>query len=193
MTTPPPTSRAEQRRRTEARILDSATGLFLTAGYERTTIRAVASAAGVDAGLVMHYFGSKQELFRRVIDAAPVPGVSGAPEQAEEILAGLADRVGADNAVTSRDLRILVYQAAEPVSSPDADVVVRRRDVGLAVGWSLAERPMRPVGAVVIDVFAEDVSQVSPAGDKDPVGALAPGAGDPAFADRVRAAPGRAW
>ncbi|MGD0928910.1 MAG: hypothetical protein ABR926_27380, partial [Streptosporangiaceae bacterium] len=95
--------------------------------------------------------------------------------------------VGADNAVTSRDLRILVYQAAEPVSSPDADVVVRRCDVGPAVGWSLAERPMRPVGAVVIDVFAEDVSQVSPAGDKDPVGALAPGAGDPAFADRVRA------
>ena len=48
----------------------------------------------MDAGLVMHYFGSKQELFRRVIDAAPVPEVSGAPEQAtEQILATLADRL----------------------------------------------------------------------------------------------------
>src|ERR1017187_9091415 len=94
MTTPPPNSRAEQRRRTEARILDAAAQAFLTAGYERTTIRAVASAAGVDAGLVMHYFGSKQELFRRVIDAAPVPEVSGTPEQAtEQILATLADRL----------------------------------------------------------------------------------------------------
>ena len=71
MTTPRTGSRAEQRRRTEARILDAAAQAFLTAGYDRTTIRAVASAAGVDAGLVMHYFGSKQELFRRVIDAAP--------------------------------------------------------------------------------------------------------------------------
>jgi AcrR family transcriptional regulator len=94
MTTPRPGSRAEQRRRTEARILDAAAQIFLDAGYERTTIRAVASAAGVDAGLVMHYFGSKQELFRRVIDAAPVPTVSGAPGQAaEQILAMLADRL----------------------------------------------------------------------------------------------------
>src|SRR4029450_4446256 len=94
MTTPRPSSRAEQRRRTEARILDAAARVFAAAGYERTTIRAVASAAGVDAGLVMHYFGSKQQLFRRVIDAAPVPEVSGAPGQAtEQILAGLASRL----------------------------------------------------------------------------------------------------
>src|SRR6201999_3463587 len=94
MTTPRPRSRAEQRRRTEARILDAAAGAFAADGYKRTTIRAVASAAGVDAGLVMHYFGSKQELFRRVIDAAPVPEISGTPGQAaEQILAGVADRL----------------------------------------------------------------------------------------------------
>src|ERR1700683_2794184 len=97
MATPPPSSRAEQRRRTEARILDAAAQAFLAAGYDRTTIRAVASAAGVDAGLVMHYFGSKQELFRRVIDAAPVPEVSGAPGQAaEQILAGIASRLASE-------------------------------------------------------------------------------------------------
>ncbi|HMG62097.1 MAG TPA: helix-turn-helix domain-containing protein, partial [Streptosporangiaceae bacterium] len=59
MTTPRPGSRAEQRRRTEARILAAAAAVFVADGYERATIRAVASAAGVDAGLVMHYFGSK--------------------------------------------------------------------------------------------------------------------------------------
>src|SRR5580692_9003733 len=94
MTTPRPGSRAEQRRRTEARILDAATQVFFSAGYDRATIRAVASAAGVDPGLVMHYFGSKQELFRRVIDAVPVSEVSAAPGQAaEQILAALADRL----------------------------------------------------------------------------------------------------
>ena len=68
MTTPRPGSRAEQRRRTETRILDAATQVFFSAGYDRATIRAVASAAEVDAGLVMHYFGSKQELYRRIVE-----------------------------------------------------------------------------------------------------------------------------
>ena len=80
------------------------------------------------------------------------------------------DPVGADNAVTSRDLRILVDQATEPVASSDADVVLRRRGGDLAVGWSLAEGPVRPVGVVVIDVLAEGVVQMSPAGDEDAVG-----------------------
>src|ERR1700724_4486191 len=94
MTTPQPGSRAEQRRRTETRILDAATQVFFSAGYDRATIRAVAAAAEVDAGLVMHYFGSKQQLYRRVIDTAPVPDLSGTPaEAAEQILAGVADRL----------------------------------------------------------------------------------------------------
>ena len=94
MTTPRPGSRAEQRQRTEARILDAATQVFFGAGYDRATIRAVASAAGVDPSLVMHYFGSKQELYRRVIDAAPVPEFSGTPAEAtEQIIAGFADRL----------------------------------------------------------------------------------------------------
>jgi AcrR family transcriptional regulator len=119
MITPPPGSRAEQRRRTEARILEAASRVFVTAGYERATIRAVASAAGVDAGLVMHYFGSKQELFRRVIDAAPVPEVSGAPEQAtEQILATLADRLANEPVASLAILRSMLTnpEAADVIS-----------------------------------------------------------------------------
>ena len=118
MTTPRPGLRAEQRRRTEARILDAAAQAFLTAGYERTTIRAVASAAGVDAGLVMHYFGSKQELFRRVIDAAPVPEMSGPPGQAaEQILAALASRLESEPAASLTLLRSMLTNP-EAASAP---------------------------------------------------------------------------
>src|ERR1700719_1842325 len=60
--------------------------------------------------------------------------------------------VGADNTVTSRDLRIFVDQAAKPVTSPDAEVVVGRCDVSPADRWFLAEGPVRPAGVVVIDV-----------------------------------------
>jgi AcrR family transcriptional regulator len=119
MITPPPGSRAEQRRRTEGRILEAASRIFVTAGYERATIRAVASAADVDAGLVMHYFGSKQELFRRVIEAAPVPEVSGAPEQAtEQILATLADRLANEPVASLAILRSMLTnpEAADVIS-----------------------------------------------------------------------------
>ena len=130
MSTPRPNSRAEQRRRTEARILDSATGLFLTAGYERTTIRAVASAAGVDAGLVMHYFGSKQELFRQVIDAAPVPGVSGTPGQAaEQILAGLADRLASEPVAS---LALLRSMLTNPEAASAASTAIARYEAQIA-------------------------------------------------------------
>jgi AcrR family transcriptional regulator len=140
VTTPRPTSRAEQRRRTEARILDAATQAFFGAGYDRTTIRAVASAAGVDAGLVMHYFGTKQELYRRVIDAAPVPEVSGTPaEAAEQVLAGLASRLASEpvaslallrsmltnpEAATAASDGIARYQAqiAQAIPAADADL-----------------------------------------------------------------------
>lgn len=86
----PPASRADQRRRTEARILDAAARLFVADGYERTTIRGIARAAGVDGGLVMHYFGSKQQLFERVTHSSPAPVPAGTPEQiCEQILAQL--------------------------------------------------------------------------------------------------------
>jgi AcrR family transcriptional regulator len=123
VTSPRPASRAEQRRRTEARILDAATQAFLGAGYDRTTIRAVASAAGVDAGLVMHYFGSKQELYRRVIGAAPVPEVSGTPaEAAEQILAGLASRLASEPVASLALLRSMLTnpEAASAASAASA-------------------------------------------------------------------------
>jgi hypothetical protein len=95
--------------------------------------------------------------------------------------------VGADNTVTSCDLRIFVDQAAKPVTSPDVEVVVGRCDVSPVDGWFLAEGPVRPAGVVVIDVFPQGVVQLSSAGDEDPVGALAPRTADPrSRAARVR-------
>jgi AcrR family transcriptional regulator len=130
MTTPRPGSRAEQRRRTQTRILDAATQVFFAAGYDRTTIRAVASAAGVDAGLVMHYFGSKQELFRQVIDAAPIPEISAAPGQpAEQILASLASRL--DNEPTA-SLTMLRSMLTNPEAASAASAGIARYQAQIA-------------------------------------------------------------
>jgi len=48
---------------TRDRILASARELFARNGIDKTSIRAIASGAGVDAALVHHYFGTKQQLF----------------------------------------------------------------------------------------------------------------------------------
>lgn len=56
-------TRAQRRRRSGAAILAAARELFAERGFERTSIRAVAAAAGVDPGLVMQHFGSKDGLF----------------------------------------------------------------------------------------------------------------------------------
>jgi AcrR family transcriptional regulator len=130
VTIPPRGSRAEQRRRTETRILDAATRIFFAAGYDRTTIRAVASAAGVDAGLVMHYFGSKQELFRRVIDAAPLPEISGAPEQAaEQLLASLASRLANEPAAS---LTLMRSMLTNPEAASAASTAIARYQAQIA-------------------------------------------------------------
>ncbi len=52
---------------TRDRILASARELFAQNGIDRTSIRAIAKGAGVDAALVHHYFGTKQELFAAAI------------------------------------------------------------------------------------------------------------------------------
>jgi len=48
---------------TRERILDSARELFAQNGIHKTSIRAVAAAAGVDPALVHHYYGTKEQLF----------------------------------------------------------------------------------------------------------------------------------
>jgi AcrR family transcriptional regulator len=52
---------------TRRAILDAARATFAGRGYEQTTIRAVAAQAGVDASMVMRYFGSKAGLFTAAV------------------------------------------------------------------------------------------------------------------------------
>jgi AcrR family transcriptional regulator len=93
-----PTSRTPQRRGrrpgapdTRATILEAARASFAESGFGGTTVRGVAAAAGVDAALVHHYFGTKDALFlaamelpvdpRQVMAPAVAGGIDGAGER----------------------------------------------------------------------------------------------------------------
>jgi AcrR family transcriptional regulator len=97
----PRPTRAEQRRNTEARILDAAGRLFAEVGYDRTTIRAIAAEANIDPGLVMRYFGSKENLFDRVAEFGQDEPITGTPEQAAELLLTSLSQKLADEPVTA--------------------------------------------------------------------------------------------
>lgn len=53
---------------TRSGVLDAAQHEFSERGYDGATIRAIASRAGVDAALVHHYFGTKEQLFVAVME-----------------------------------------------------------------------------------------------------------------------------
>lgn len=55
---------------TRGAILSSARELFARDGFDKTSVRAIAGSAGVDAALVHHYFGTKHKLF---LEAVAIP------------------------------------------------------------------------------------------------------------------------
>jgi AcrR family transcriptional regulator len=73
---------------TRADILSAARRRFATEGYERTTLRAVAADVGVDAALVIRYFGTKQDLFAAAAEfAIELPDLSNVdPDEVAGIL-----------------------------------------------------------------------------------------------------------
>lgn len=123
------TSRDAQRERTRTRIRDAAGHLFAERGFDRTSIRDVAADASVDPGLVLHYFGSKDNLFRvATIDAAESPAAHAAggtlhaagSDPVETVLAALAAKLAAPRDHDIAQLRSML-------THPDAREHARRQ------------------------------------------------------------------
>ncbi|MGW1139487.1 TetR/AcrR family transcriptional regulator [Streptomyces zhihengii] len=57
------------------RILGAARAEFAERGYDRTTMRGIARAAGVDAALVHHYFGTKDDVFAASVEVSFEPAL----------------------------------------------------------------------------------------------------------------------
>ncbi|MGW1816254.1 TetR/AcrR family transcriptional regulator [Streptomyces sp. NPDC002125] len=71
---------------TRTRILEAARTEFAERGYDRTSVRGIAKAAEVDAALVHHYFGTKDEVFAAAVElsfepALVIPSILEGPRQ----------------------------------------------------------------------------------------------------------------
>ncbi|MEU5692599.1 TetR family transcriptional regulator [Actinosynnema sp. NPDC020468] len=75
---------------TKAALLAAAREVFVERGYEGATVRAIAARAGVDAAMVNHWFGGKENLFAKAVLQLPVdPNVL-----VERLLDGPVEEVG---------------------------------------------------------------------------------------------------
>lgn len=117
-------TRAEQRRQTEVRIIAAARRLFAEHGYDRTTIRSIATAAGSDPGLVMRYFGSKEKLFARVATMPADGPISGDPKKVADLLVtALSEKLADEPTEALAALRSMF-------THPDAFAEVRTAMIG---------------------------------------------------------------
>jgi AcrR family transcriptional regulator len=86
---------------TREAILAAAREAFADRGFDATSIRSIATAAGVDPALVHHYFGSKDQLFldamqapldpAELISGLMEPGIDGVGERLVRLLLGVWD------------------------------------------------------------------------------------------------------
>jgi AcrR family transcriptional regulator len=96
-------------------ILVAARGLFAERGFQGTTMRAVASSAGVNPALVHHYFGTKQHLFLAALNLPLDPA-----EVLEKVLAS-----GPREQFAERFVRVFVALWRDPTTGQPLRAVLR--------------------------------------------------------------------
>jgi AcrR family transcriptional regulator len=116
-----------------AAILEAAQRLFADRGYDATSVRAVAAQARVDPALVLHFFGSKADLFASSLQLPVDPAEIEALAQGERETLGrrLAEfyfkRVFQDRRATVLSL------LRSAVSNPEAAAMLRHAIESTAV------------------------------------------------------------
>ena len=91
--------REQQKQATRARVMDAARDLFDHAGYEETTIRAIAEKAGVSVGSVFTTFSSKADILSQVIAERTAALTTELERVAPHLRGSLTDRLSSIMAV----------------------------------------------------------------------------------------------
>lgn len=144
---PPPARRTAKAESTRAAIVAAARRLFREGGYDATTMRAVADAAGVSLGSAYYYFASKEHLVQGFYDqlatdhrAAVADLLAGDPAFATR-LAGALER-WVDVAEPFHDFGVTFFRnAADPRSplSPFSPESAEAREAAVAIHRDLLD------------------------------------------------------
>ncbi|WP_445937551.1 TetR/AcrR family transcriptional regulator [Pseudomonas sp.] len=99
------------------KLLQTAAHLFRSKGYERTTVRDLASAVGIQSGSIFHHFKSKDEILRSVMEetiryntALMQASLAEARDQRERVLALIRCELQSIMGGTGEAMAVLVYE-----------------------------------------------------------------------------------
>jgi len=154
-----PTQVARGPEETRGRILNAARDLFAEHGYDHVTVRAIADRARVNVALINRYFGSKHDLFDRVLDTTAVlPQVVEGDIAAlpERLARYIVDRAASDSAAGTQ--RSAVLRAINlSGNSPEVREILARRMRAIVfepVGERLSGPQAQPAAALVTAVLS---------------------------------------
>lgn len=175
-------------------ILSAAEQCFAASGFAGTTTRQVAALAGVNVATLHYHFGSKERLYRAVLDASAreevrVPGSGGTQE--ERLSSAVEDLWDFGSAHPALPRLSLFHRLAGPASSPGA--LDAREDPRLALlARTLTElgpkAPLAPAETARIILALLDGALVAAQDGRDAGGMPSPAVADASRAGVVAAA-----
>ena len=173
---------------TREAILAAARDLFAANGFDRTTIRAVATRAEVDPALVHHYFGTKDQLLAASLELPMDPvallgDLGGDPERAGEELVRRVLGLWESDPETRRRLVALLRTG---ISHDHAAALLRdlfgRTILAVLQGFVVADRPdLRAalagtqLGGLILGRYLVGVPAVADASVEELVAVVGPG------------------
>lgn len=99
------------------RLLAKAAGLFREKGYERTTVRDLAAAVGIQSGSIFHHFRSKEEILKAVmietihlITARMNSAIKATQDPLEQLRALIRCELESVHGETGEAMAVLVYE-----------------------------------------------------------------------------------
>ena len=116
------------------KLLQTAAHLFRSKGYERTTVRDLASAVGIQSGSIFHHFKSKDEILRSVMEetiryntALMRASLAEATTLRERVLALIRCELQSIMGGTGEAMAVLVYKWRS-LSSESQQFILELRD-----------------------------------------------------------------
>ncbi|WP_144823445.1 TetR/AcrR family transcriptional regulator [Marinobacter piscensis] len=140
------------------RLLREAARLFRDKGYERTTVRDLAAAVGIQSGSLFHHFRTKEEILKAVMvetirlnTAVMQAAMDAADTNREKLRALISAELESINGQTGEAMAVLVFEWRS-LSEPSQAEVLKLRDIYESL-WLEVLTALKEEGALVADPF----------------------------------------
>jgi len=142
----------------KGRLLEKAASLFNEKGYERTTVRDLAAAVGIQSGSIFHHFKTKEDILVAVMTEAIIYNTNRMNQKLalahtakEEVLALITCELESVIGVTGDAMAVLVYEWRS-LSKSNQQAILKLRDQYERL-WIDALNKAKAEGKIQADTF----------------------------------------